>query len=193
MADLIAELSARKSRRAISSEPIPGEVVDRLVEAALSSASCFNNQPWRFIFVNAEPELEIVRRCFSGNNYWAESAPLAVLVVTDQDWDCRVDEDRDYALFDTGMATGYLILQAVREGLIAHPIAGFRAPELKVAMGIDGRHILATCVVVGYPGDVAGLTEKHRAAEAAPRIRRDRDSVVFHNAWDEEVAGGSGR
>lgn len=192
MSDLIPELAHRKSKRALSSDPIPSDVVDRLIAAATSSASCFNNQPWRFVLVQDEPALSVVRRTLSGNNYWAEKAPLVVLVVTDLDWDCRVDGDRDYALFDTGMATGYLILQAVREGLVAHPIAGFRAPELKDAMGIPVHHVLVTCVVVGYPGDPAELTEMHRAAETAPRKRRNPAAVAFRNEWREEDADAPG-
>lgn len=185
MGGLIPELDTRKSTRALSSEPIAADVIDRLAAAATSSASCFNNQPWRFVFVDGEPALSVVKRHLSGNNYWAEAAPLVVLVTTDIRWDCRVDSDRDYALFDTGMATGYLILQAVREGLIAHPIAGFKAPELKDALGISKEHVLVTCVIVGFPGSPDGLTEKHRAAETAPRSRRPMAEVVFRNEWRE--------
>lgn len=183
MGELIAELERRKSNRALSMAPIPGEVIDRLVAAATSSASCFNNQPWRFLIVDSEPSLGVVKRHLSGNNYWAERSPLIILIVTNPDWGCRIDADRDYALFDVGMATGYLILQAVREGLVAHPIAGFKAPELKQALGIDPDHILITCVVLGYPGDPEMLTPKHRAAEGSTRMRRPTDEVAYRNQW----------
>jgi nitroreductase len=183
MQGLIPEIERRTSKRALSPEPIGEQTIERLVAAATSAASCYNNQPWRFIFVDAEPVLSLVKRHLSGGNYWAERAPLIVLAVTDAEWDCRLDEDRDYALFDTGMATGYLILQAVRDGLVAHPIAGFKAPELKVELGIAPEHILIACVVIGWPGDQASLTERHRKSETAPRSRKPVNEVAFRNEW----------
>ena len=58
-------------------------------------------------------------------------SPFIVLVCTRAEDDCRLSAGREYALFDTGLATQNLLLQGVREGLHAHPIAGFSPEPIK--------------------------------------------------------------
>jgi nitroreductase len=135
------------------------------------------------VVVRRAEELEKVRDNLTGGNYWARKAPLIVLVLTQPELDCRLDDRRDYALFGTGMAVGNLLLQATREGLIAHPIAGFKPVPVKEALGIPPELILITLVIVGYPGDESGLNEKHRVLEHSPRSRKAIDEVVKYERW----------
>jgi nitroreductase len=62
--------------------------------------------------------------------------------------DCVVKE-REYYLFDTGMATAFLILQATELGLVAHPIAGFDEDKAKEILKIPAAMRLITLVIVG--------------------------------------------
>jgi nitroreductase len=55
MENLVPELEKRRAKRALSDKPIPQEVVERILKAAILAPSCFNNQPWRFI-VAQDPE-----------------------------------------------------------------------------------------------------------------------------------------
>jgi len=183
MIDLLPEIEARRARRALDERAIPEEVVQRLLTAATLAPSCFNNQPWRFLLVRRAEELEEVRANLSGGNYWARKAPLIVLVLTQPELDCRLDDRRDYALLSCGLAVENLLLQATREGLIAHPIAGFKPVPIKEALGIPQELILITLVIVGYPGEETGLSEKHRAQEHAPRSRKPQSEVVKYERW----------
>ncbi|HEX7502285.1 MAG TPA: nitroreductase family protein, partial [Acidobacteriota bacterium] len=54
-----------------------------------------------------------------------------------------------YYLFDTGMATAFLILRATEMGLVAHPISGFDEDLAKEALGIPADMRLITLVNVG--------------------------------------------
>jgi nitroreductase len=183
MSDLLPEITARRARRALDERPILEEVVQRMLAAATLAPSCFNNQPWRFLLVRRAEELETVRANLSSGNYWARKAPLILLVLTQPELDCRLDDRRDYALFGTGLAVGNLLLQATREGLIAHPIAGFKPVPIKEALGIPPELILITLVIIAYPGGESGLSEKHRAQEHAPRSRRPQNEVVKYERW----------
>ena len=184
MSELRPEIVNRRARRGLAHTAVPREVLNRLAEAATLAPSCFNNQPWRLVFVTEPDERGVVHRALAGGNYWAERAPAYVVVVTHPDLDCRLDEDRDYALFDTGLAVENLVLQATHEGLIAHPIAGFHAAQLKQGLGIPPEYVAITVVVLGYPGDSSDLTERHRALEAAPRSRVPISEVVWFNRWE---------
>jgi nitroreductase len=183
MGELLHEIETRRARRALDGRAIPDETVQRLLTAATLAPSCNNNQPWRFMVVRRPEELEKVRDNLAGGNYWARKAPLIVLVLTQPELDCRLDDRRDYALLGTGMAVGNLLLQATREGLIAHPIAGFKPVPIKEALGIPPELILITLVIVGYPGEESGLSEKHQAQEHSPRSRKAMDEVVKYERW----------
>lgn len=183
MSELIPEIETRRARRALSEKPVPQEVLARVMTAATYAPSCFNSQPWRFLVVNGERELEIVKEHLAGGNYWAKKAPVIVLVFTRPELDCTLSDRRDYAFFSTGLAVENLLLQATREGLIAHPIAGYKPVALKEAFGVDSEMILINLVVVGYPGDDAHLNEKHRELEHSPRDRRPEDQVILYNRW----------
>ncbi len=174
-------IQVRRARRALRPDPIPKEALQRLVEAAHLAPSCFNNQPWRFIIVSGE-DLEQVKEALPGGNYWAKVSPAIIAVASHRDLDCKLSDNRDYFLFDCGMAVGFLMVQATQMGLVAHPIAGYDPIAVKQALNIPDDHVLITLVVIGKPGDPHTLSEKHRAIELGPRERRPLSEVLF---WEK--------
>jgi nitroreductase len=183
MPELLSEIATRRAKRAISEQSIPEDVLQRIMTAATYAPSCFNNQPWRFVVINAKDALDKARTSLSEGNYWAQKAPVLVLAATKPDIDCQLKDRRDYALFDVGLATANLILQAVKEGLIAHPIAGFNPVKLKADFGIPEEYILITVIVIGFPGDEAHLNAKHLAQEHSERDRKPESEVIMYNTW----------
>jgi len=174
-------IQARRARRALSEDPVPQEALQRLVEAAHLAPSCFNNQPWRFVVAQGEA-LAKVKAALPGGNYWAQPAPAILALASHRDLDCKLSDARDYFLFGCGMAAGMLMIQATQMGLIAHPIAGYDPVAVKMALGIPPEYTLITLIVVGKPGDVNTLSEKHREIELGPRDRKPLSAVL---AWNE--------
>ncbi|MFA5853256.1 MAG: nitroreductase family protein, partial [Spirochaetales bacterium] len=148
---------------------------------------CSNNQPWRIITVTDPARLEALKAALTSGNYWAKKAPAIAAFVTSPDWDARLDGGRDYALFDLGMAAMAFQLQAVEEGLISHPIAGFNQATAKQALGIPETAILETLIILGFPGDPSGLSEKHLASEKSARVRKPLDDVAAFDAWNDRL------
>ncbi len=183
MSELLKEIEERRARRALSDEPIAEDVVERIMRAATYAPSCFNNQPWRLVAVNETEPLERVKTALTKGNYWAQTAPLIVLVATKHDLDCQLNDDRNYAMFDLGLAAENLILQRFKEGLIAHPVAGFNPEAAKKAMAIPPEYTLITLIIIGRPGDGSNLNEKHREMEHDGRSRKDESEVVSYNRW----------
>lgn len=184
MEALVPEIEKRRALRAIDeTRPVPVDVIGRILTAATYAPSCGNMQSWRFVVASEEPTLGLVKQGLSGGNYWAKKAPLIILVLTQVDLDCRRDDGRDYAFFDTGMANMALMMQATREGLIAHPIAGFDAAAVKKSLAIPAEVTLLTLVNIGYPGPEDHLSEKHREQEHGPRVRKDLAEVASWNRW----------
>lgn len=184
MEGLIAEISNRSSKRALSDKKIADDVVQRLMSAATLAPSCFNNQSWRFMVASDAAALAKVHEALSSANYWARTAPMIVVVATKPSFGCQLDDNREYALFDCGLATENLMLQAVKEGLHAHAMAGFDPVKIKTSFHIPEDYIVITLVAVGYPGDAGSLNETHRGLENAPRNRKPREAVIAFNGWD---------
>jgi nitroreductase len=90
---------------------------------------------------------------------------------------------RDLAFFELGMAAMAYQLQAVEEGLYVHPIVGFNADKAKEVLGIDAEYVLEIMMVVGHPGDIGSLNDKHRESELSSRIRKPIDKIAEYDQW----------
>ena len=187
MEGLVKEICDRRAYRALSEKKIPEETVKRLMTAAMYAPSCKNSQSWRLLVARSDNALEKIHNSILPGNYWVKKAPVVVLVATKYEFDCRLDDQRDYALFDCGLAVENLLIQAVREGLYAHPIAGYEPIKVKENFNIPMDYIIVTLVAIGYPGDDAHLKGKHVELEHSPRDRKPEAEVVCHDEWGFDV------
>lgn len=183
MSGLMKEIDERRAKRAIDGRTVDNDIIKRLLTAATYAPSCHNSQPWRLMAVTQNDSLKKVHRALTGGNYWAAKAPLIVVVATNTSFDAVLNDNREYALLDCGLATGYLLLQATKEGLYAHPMAGFDPLVIKEAFGISSDYIIANLIAVGYPGPQDGLSEKHILAEQSERIRKPEEEVICYDEW----------
>jgi nitroreductase len=159
-------IEKRRAYRSLGPVAIGERLVGELARAASLAPSCFNKQPWRFVFAYDKKVLQRLREAMNKGNEWTHAASLIVAVASRRDLDCLVGE-REYYLFDTGMATAFLILRAAELGLVAHPIAGFNEDKAKEILGVPGDMRLITLVNVGthqLPAN-ALLNEKQREME----------------------------
>jgi nitroreductase len=107
--------------------------------------------------------------------------------------DCRLDEGRDYALFDAGLCAMAMITQASSLGIVAHPIAGYTPKKAKAALGIPPEYVLAALVVLGLPGEPGGpdgalLKEWQLKAETGERQRKPLGETAFMERWGAPLA-----
>lgn len=180
---IIKEIITRRSFRGLSNKWVETEIVDRLMTTANLAPSCFNRQPWRYITVQSEDGLQKVQKGLNKGNSWAGKAPLFILVTTKDDFDCKIGDGRDYAEFDTGMSVFSLLVQAEKEGLLAHPIAGYDQELLKKEFGIPEDIKLLTLIVVGYKGSEEALSEKQLESEHGPRVRNPKEKWLSEEVW----------
>jgi peroxiredoxin/nitroreductase len=166
----------RRAFRGIRPEPIEDNLIETLLKAAHLAPSCMNKQPWRFLVVRTKENLEKLHETLSGGNYWMKSAPVMIIVYTDNDLGCQLSDSRNYSLFDTGTAVGFLLTQATQMGLIAHPVAGYDPIKIKEIFGISGTVI--TVIAIGYWGNTDILSEKHFENEFKERIRKPLEEVA---------------
>jgi nitroreductase len=181
-------LEARSAYRAIDHRPVEKERLQAMLEAAQLSASCMNMQPWRFLVLDEGEALEKGRAALADGNYWAKTAPVLMIGLSRADLDCSIPDGRDYFLFDLGMATQNLMLQATEFGLVARPMAGFKPDLVREAFGIPESYTILIAIAVGYKGDLSKLKENHRKVSVAPRTRNPLEKNFFFNQFQEPEA-----
>ncbi|PIE55018.1 MAG: nitroreductase [Dethiosulfovibrio peptidovorans] len=179
-------LVRRWSPRAFSPR-VPGkEIVLSLFEAARWAPSCFNEQPWSFIYaIKDDPdEFKNLLSCLlPGNIRWAKEAPVLILaVVTEFSSSGRPNP---WAWQDVGMAVGNLILEATSKGLFAHPMAGFDSERIVELYSIPKGHRPSTAIALGYPGDLASLDADLQEVEIAPRERKAVYEFTYRRTWGD--------
>ncbi|MCK9330779.1 MAG: nitroreductase family protein [Candidatus Cloacimonetes bacterium] len=138
----------RRSYRAIEKIDITDDMIKELVVAASKAPSCYNNQPWRFVFVRDEEQLKKLHPALSKGNEWAYNGSLFIAVYADRKSDCLV-AGREYFLFDTGMSVMNILLKAVEMDLVVHPIAGYDESKFKEILNIEDKYTLITVIVAG--------------------------------------------
>lgn len=146
--DVKEAIEKRRAYRSLDPVEITEDLIKDLAGCAQLSASCNNNQSWRFVFVYDQEMVQKMHEVFPKGNAWAKSASLIIAVLSKKDYDCIVD-DRVYHQFDTGMATAFILLRATELGFVAHPIAGYSPQKTREILGIPQDIEVITLVIVG--------------------------------------------
>lgn len=182
--DVKEAINKRRAYRSLEAVEIGDELIRDLAAQAGLAPSCYNKQPWRYVFARDKKVLDRLAGAMSKGNEWTGAASLIVAVFSEPRLDCIVKE-REYYLFDTGMATAFLILRATELGLVAHPIAGFDEDQCKEILKIPGEARLITLLVIGKKAGKIGplLTEKQAAAEEPRPPRNDFADFAYIDAY----------
>ena len=169
----------RHSKRAFLDKEVPYEKLERLFEIIRWTPSCANNQPWRFIFVIEDETKKHLMEVLAKGNAWAAKAPVLVVVCGQpiDDYN-RSDDPITYYQFDCGLATMSLLLGAVDEGLMAHPMAGYHADGVKKILAIPTEYHVMCVVALGYEGFPEQLDYDTRDKDRAPRTRKEVDDII---------------
>lgn len=182
----VYELIRRRwSPRAFSRAPIADATLRSLFEAARWAASCFNEQPWRFIVARREDDAAFARlaSCLTESNQrWAESAAVLMLSLASRTF-ARNGEPNRHALHDVGLAAAQLTLQATALGLAVHQMAGFSSQRARELLAVPEAFEPVAMIAVGYPGDPDQLPEDLRQRELGGRLRRPQAEFVFSGTW----------
>ncbi len=177
---IIEFLKARHATRSISPEPLDDDTIDGLTEALHLTPSCFNNQPWRFLFLQSEAARDKGAQMLSdGNRPWASRAPLLVIGYTRKEDDCVLPDGRAYHQFDLGMAVMDLILAATERGLVARPMAGFDPGKARELFGLEVDQEPLVMLAIGKPSlDEDHLPDHVKGLAKNPRERKPASEIV---------------
>jgi nitroreductase len=186
--DVKEAIEKRRAYRALDPVEITDGIIGELAAAAQLTASCYNNQPWRFVFVRSGEALARVHGGLNKGNEWIHRASLIIAAFAAREHDCIIKE-REYYLFDLGMAVSSMQLRATELGLVAHPIAGFDPEKIRTALGIPDGNMVITLVCVGKKSeDTGGLSQWQLEAEPVRPQRLPLENIHSIDQYDERMS-----
>ena len=183
---ILPQLTQRRSPRGYSGQPVSTEALQQLFTAAGSAASCFGEQPWRFLVGSKEASPEAFQQLLGllapFNQTWAANASALVLTVAKTTFS-HDGNPNAWAKHDVGQAAATMAVQAVELGIQIHQMAGFSQEAARAAYNIPADFELVSMITIGYPGNVDALPDALKERELAPRSRKPLGEIVFEGAW----------
>ncbi len=148
MDTFLAIVSKRDTRR-YSERRIPGETVERILEAGRLAGSARNRQPWRLVLVeSADRRAELAEAIYAPEN--VRQAHLVLAIVGSSG-------------LDGGRCMQNMMLAAWNEGVASCPNGIADTERARQALGLGEEENVAVVLSFGYPAH--GLTGHSRSVE----------------------------
>jgi nitroreductase len=175
-------ISTRWSPREFLARPVEPEKLHAVFEAARWAASCFNEQPWRFVFATQDqPEQfqKMLGVLVEKNQQWAKSAYVLGFTAGKKTFTVNGAPNR-WGLYDTGAAGASLALEAEALGLHAHYMGGFDAQKARAEFHVPDDFEPGAAFALGYIDE--------SATKPAARNRKPLEEIVFRGDWDSPAS-----
>lgn len=166
----------RWSPRAFQSHVIESDVMNRIMEAARWSPSCFNAQPWRFYTSSKDTFNDFLDLLVEGNQGWAKDTSVIGFLVGERNFEHN-GKPNAYHGFDSGAAWMSLSLQARKEGLYTHGMGGIKKDEVANYLKLDTeKSEVLMGFTIGKLAELASLSEEQQSNEV-PNERKPLDEI----------------
>ena len=122
-----------------------------MFEAARWAASCFNEQPWRFVVATKEnpPEFErMLALLIEKNQAWAQGAWALGFSAAKRSFTASGQPNR-FGLHDTGAASATLAQEATSRGIRVHFMGGFDANRARTEFAIPEEFEIGAAFAIG--------------------------------------------
>ncbi len=158
-------IQERRSVRKYKKDPIPEDVLQRVLEAARLAPSGKNYQPWKFIVVQNEELKEKLAQA-SAEQFFMAEAPIIIV-------GCGFPDDSYSSMgrymkswpVDVTIALEHLILQATEEGLGTCWIGSFEEEEVKSTLNVPENVRVLALTPLGYPDETVPYRGRKRLDE----------------------------
>ena len=177
----------RWSSRSFELHDITDKELFSLFEAARWAPSSYNNQPWRFIYAkrNSVHWNILFDLLDDYNKQWCADASALIVVTAKKTFDHN-GETMPTNQFDTGSSWQNLALQAVSQGLVTHPMAGFDHTRAQKTLEIPDEYDVLAMIAVGKRGPKEKLSNDLKEREA-PNGRKPLSEIVMEGKFGNKA------
>jgi len=163
---LIDVILNRRSIRRYKSDPIPEDVLHRILEAGRLAPSAGNRQPWHFIVIT-DPEIK--DKLSQGRwNWFIKDSALTIVGCGYVD----TPYARKWSTVDVTIALQNMVIAAQAQRLGSCWIGDFKQREVKKILGIPKNLKVIALISFGYPAEHPG-----------PKVKKNLEEIVHHNRF----------
>lgn len=174
-------LQERWSPRAfIEGHRISEEDLQAILEAGRWSPSSNNFQPWRFFVAKHGHKIfELISETLAGfNREWAPKASAYIVlnaVMVDD-----LHQPRNQSLYDVGIASAYMTIEANHRGLAVHQIGGFDREAVINKFNLGKTISPIAILVLGKQAPADSLIDNELAKrERSSRVRKSLSELIL--------------
>jgi len=164
--ELLNFLISRRSIRRFKPDPVPDELILKILDVARYAPSARNSQPWVFIVVK-DPE---VKKKLANVHLWAkplENAPLGIVIA------CNTELSPESYQVDCANATMQVMLAAHALGLGTVWLQTLRnINEIQEIVGLPKNYVPVAMLALGYPDE-----------RPSPKKRKELKEIVYLNKY----------
>ena len=169
--NVIEAIRSKRAVRSYRNEPVPDDVVRKILHAGRRAQSAKNDQPWHFLVVREGETLKALAAT-SPNLAYIAGAKLCVALVT------PLPSQKQTILFDAGQAAACMQLAAWELGVVSCLGTVYELEKARTLLGFPRDRHLHLVIAFGYP----------RPDDAEPRPgrsggRRHLDDIVHWERW----------
>ncbi len=160
--ELLNFLISRRSIRKFRPDPVPDELILKILDVARYAPSARNSQPWVFIVVK-DPE---IKKKLANVHVWAkplENAPVGIVVA------CNTEVSPESYQVDCANATMQIMLAAHALGLGTVWLQTLRnVSEIQGIVGLPKNYVPVAMLALGYPDE-----------RPSPKKRKELKEIVY--------------
>jgi nitroreductase len=164
--ELLNFLISRRSIRKFRPDPVPDELILKVLDVARYAPSARNSQPWVFIVVK-DPE---IKKKLANVHVWAkplENAPVGIVVA------CNTEVSPESYQVDCANATMQIMLAAHALGLGTVWLQTLRnISEIQEIVGLPKNYVPVAMLALGYPDE-----------RPSPKKRKELKEIVYLNRY----------
>jgi nitroreductase len=178
---VLSVIEERWSPRAFSSKSVSKEDIHLLFDAARKAASCFNEQPCRFVYARKEDKenFDLLLDCLvEGNQVWAKNASVLVATITKKTF-TQNDKPNKHAWHDVGLSVGNMSAQATSMDISLHQMAGYDKEKTIKNLNLSDDFEPVSFIAIGYLGDKGQLPEDLEKQEKKESPRKSINEIIF--------------
>ncbi len=161
----------RRSIRDFTDHPVPGELLDEVLQAGVAAPSGGNLQAWGFVLVQAPRRLAALRALAPGIIGKAK-AVIAICLDTRRTAEMSGNGENQFIWMDAGAALENMLLAAHSLGLGACPVGSFHKPAVGKYLDLPSGVAVILLLALGYPASRPGSPGRRPIAE-----------LVFWEKW----------
>ncbi len=175
----------RRSVRKYEPDPVPGDVINGILDTARMAPSWHNKQCWRFLVVTDREKIAGLcegGKVKSGWNKWARNVPVFIAACGKPD-ESGVQNGMDYYLVDVAIAMDHLTLAATARGLGTCWIGAMDESHVRKVLGVPPEYRIVALTPLGRPSESTDPLNDDGLFPMAEKKRKPASETVFDDVW----------